>query len=211
MLMIDEHTLGPALEELRTISPLIRRILNTHGNPPPWRREPGFASLVYTILEQQVSLASARAVYERLLGVVVELTPSQFNSIDDQTLRTIGFSRQKTSYCQDVAARVQSGRLNLDSLTGASDDTVRRILTEIRGIGPWTADVYLLHSLGRPDVWPTGDLALRIAVGEELDLVNRPSEQELELIGDEFRPWRSVAARVFWHGYLTRRGVGEVT
>ena len=94
------------MDELCSVSPLIGRLRAAYGAPPPWRREPGFASLVYTILEQQVSLASARAVYVRLLGIVEDLTPSRFNSIDDQRLRAIGFSRQKTECCRDVATRV---------------------------------------------------------------------------------------------------------
>ena len=209
--IIDEDSLAGALAELRTISPLIGRLLETYGNPPAWRREPGFASLVYTILEQQVSLASARAVYERLLVTVGVLTPARFRTVSDKTLRDIGFSRQKTEYCRNLAELVETREINLEALTDAADETVRRILTDIRGIGPWTADIYLLHSLGRPDIWPTGDLALRIAVQEELDHSEQPNEQELQEIGAEFRPWRSVAARVFWHGYLTRRGIVEVT
>jgi DNA-3-methyladenine glycosylase II len=209
--IIDKKSLGLALHELRLISPLIGRVIDTYGSPPAWRRAPGFASLVYTILEQQVSLASARAVYERLLAAASELTPETFNRFDDQALRAMGFSRQKTAYCRDVATRVQNGELDLEALADEGDEVVRQVLVSIRGIGPWTADIYLLHSLGRPDIWPTGDLALRIAVQEELNLSDRPSEKDVEEIGAEFRPWRSVAARVFWHGYLTRRGIGEVT
>jgi DNA-3-methyladenine glycosylase II len=209
--IVDSSSLSSALTELCAISPVIGRMVTAYGSPPAWRREPGFASLVYTILEQQVSLASARAVYERLVGLAGDLTAARFITFDDQTLRGIGFSRQKTEYCRDVAVRVHSGRLDLEALTDLADETVRGVLTEIRGIGPWTADIYLLHSLGRPNVWPTGDLALRIAVQEELSLADRPSEHDLEEMGAEFEPWRSVAARVFWHGYLTRRGIGEVT
>ena len=186
-------------------------MLETYGMPPVWRREPGFASLIYTILEQQVSLASARAVYERLVAITGELTPERFSATDDRALRGIGFSRQKSAYCRDVANRMVSGELDLDSLADAPDAIVREELMAIHGIGPWTADVYLLHSLGRPDIWPIGDLALRIAVQEELGLTDRPGGDRLESIGQEFRPWRSVAARLFWHGYLTRRGIGEVT
>jgi len=190
---------------------VIRRVVERHGRPHPWRREPGFASLVYTILEQQVSLASARAVYERLVAVTGTLTAESFSRVSDETLRSIGFSRQKTDYCRGLARELMTGRLDLRALGSAPDETVREVLTGLRGIGQWTADIYLLHSLGRRDVWPTGDLALRVAVGEEFDLEMPPVAAELEEIGRGFVPLRSVAARVFWQGYLSRRGIGTVT
>lgn len=174
-------------------------------------REPDFVALVYAILEQQVSLASARAVYERLLGLSGTLSPETFQSIQDKELRAIGFSRQKIEYCRGLADRILSGSLVLADLESRSDEEVREVLTGIRGIGHWTAEVYLLHSLGRPDVWPVGDLALQVAVQEELGLGTRPSQDELFAVGEEFRPLRSVAARVFWQGYLIRRGIREVT
>ncbi len=209
--LIDETTFESVLEKLALEAPLVARIIDAYGAPPLWRREPGFSSLVYAIIEQQVSLASARAVYERLLDAVGDLTPARFLALDPATLRSVGFSRRKTDYCAGLARCIVSGRLDLDRLALADDDAVRRELTAIRGIGRWTADVYLLHSLGRPDVWPVGDLALKVAVRETLDLARRPTEEELVGIGRPFRPWRSVAARVFWHAYLSRRGVVEVT
>ena len=207
---VNSRTLGAALEKLERSSPTIRKMTKLYGSPPAWRREPGFASLVYTILEQQVSLASARAVYERLLAIG-PLTPKRISALSDGDLRAIGFSRQKISYCKNLAKLVSNRALDLDRFGGLDDETIRTTLIAIKGIGPWTADVYLLHSLGRPDIWPTGDLALRIAAQEALELDHRPSEDELLEIGEEFRPWRSIAARVFWHGYLTRRGITQVT
>lgn len=190
---------------------MIRRIVDRHGMPPAWRREPGFSSLVYAIIEQQVSLASARAVYERLVAAAGDLTAGRFMEISPEELRALGFSRQKIEYCRGLAEEIISGRLDLPALDTAPDRTIRETLTAIRGIGSWTADVYLLHSLGRPDVWPTGDLALRVAIQEELGMPERPSQSQVEELGEQFRPLRSVAARVFWHGYLCRRGIGEVT
>ena len=209
--IINEQTLAPALEDLREKSRLIDALVETYGTPPAWRREPGFASLIYAILEQQVSLASAKAVYQRLLEVTGGLTPASLLSLTDTGLRDIGFSRQKTEYCRLLARAVGSGALDLDSLTGADDDSVRGALVSHKGIGTWTADVYLLHSLGRPDVWPVGDLALRIAVAEKLALDPRPTESEMYVLGEAFVPWRSVAALVFWNGYLTRRGIVAVS
>ena len=207
--ILNHDTLGAALAELEEASPTIRRMTELYGAPPAWRREPGFASLVYTILEQQVSLASARAVYERLLAIG-PITPKKTLELNDSELRAIGFSRQKISYCKNLALLVSENTLDLERLTDLGDESVRSTLIAIKGIGPWTADIYLLHSLGRPDIWPVGDLALRIAAEESLELQHRPTEEELLEIGEEFRPWRSVAARVFWHGYLTRRGISEV-
>ena len=210
-LILNEQTLATAVETLRAQSPVIDRVAAQYGMPHPWMRKADFAALVYAIIEQQVSLASARAVYERVLTHVGELTPEAFRSISDAELRAIGFSRQKTGYCKGLAETILSGDLDLDAFESASDEEVREELTAIKGIGNWTADVYLLHSLGRPDVWPVGDLALQIAVQEELELPGRPSQQELLEIGEEFRPLRSVAARVFWQGYLVRRGINQVT
>ena len=207
VLILDARTIGVALEKLNSASPTMRLLTGTYGSPPAWRREPGFASLAYAILEQQVSLASARAVYERLLKRVGDLTAASFLTVTDAELRSLGFSRQKSECVKTTADLVAEKQLDLESLADEDDETVRRNLMAIKGIGPWTADVYLLHSLGRPDVWPTGDLALRVAVQESIGLDDRPSQTELLAIGEAFRPWRSVAARVFWHAYLTRRGL----
>lgn len=185
--------------------------MSQHGVPPAWRREPGFGSLVYAIIEQQVSLAAARAIYERLVAQAGDLTAERFAAVSEEELRAIGFSRRKIEYCRGLAHQIVSCALDLADLDTAPDRTIRETLTALRGIGDWTADVYLLHSLGRPDVWPVGDLALRIAIQEELGLHARPSHSEVAEIGEAFRPWRSVAARVFWHGYLCRRGIAEVT
>jgi DNA-3-methyladenine glycosylase II len=208
---IDATTMALALSELSQKSLLINNIVSTLGSPPLWRREPGFSSLVYTILEQQVSLASAKAAYDKLLRAVGTLTPETFLRLDDSELRLAGFSRQKTNYCRILSHQIVRRELDLVALNDKSDDDIRDALTAVKGIGKWTANIYLLHSLGRPDVWPTGDLALRVAAMEILGMEDRPSEQQLQTLGDEFRPWRSVAARVFWHSYLSKRGISEVS
>lgn len=208
---ITTESIPTRVAELTASSELLRSIVSRYGMPPAWRREPGFSSLVYAIIEQQVSLASARAVYERLVAAAGDLTAGRFLELRVDELRALGFSRQKIEYCRGLAAEIVSGRLDLPALDTAPDQTIRERLTAIRGIGSWTADVYLLHSLGRPDVWPTGDLALRVAIQEELGMPERPSQSEVAELGEQFRPRRSVAARVFWHGYLCRRGVREVT
>jgi DNA-3-methyladenine glycosylase II len=210
-LIIDECTLPDAVARLASRSPLIRSIVDEYGQPLPWRREPGFASLVYAIVEQQVSLAAARAIYDRLVAVAGALTAERFLELTDTELRSVGFSGRKIEYCRILAEGEISRRLDFRELGRLPDEAVRDRLTALKGIGRWTADVYLLHSLGRPDVWPVGDLALKAAVQEALGLPARPTEGELDAIGCEFVPLRSVAARVFWHRYLVLRGVTDVT
>ena len=167
-----------------------------------WAREPGFASLIYIILEQQVSLASARAAYERLQKVVLPFTPKRFLELDDAVLKTIGFSRQKTAYGRHLAGAVVGRHLDLDVLDMLDDMRARSELTRVKGIGPWTADIYLLTALRRPDIWPKEDLALAVATQEVKRLPARPTPHELDALGAVWKPWRSVAARLLWHYYL---------
>ncbi len=183
----------------------LARILDELGKPPLWLREPGFPTLLYIILEQQVSLASAKAAYDRLLIAVSPLTPPAFLELDDITLKKIGFSRQKTAYGRHLAKAIVTDRLNLESLTESDDATVRIKLTDIKGIGPWTANIYLLMALRRPDIWPGSDLALAEAVKQVKRLSVRPSPAELETIAAVWRPWRAIAARILWHYYLSQR------
>ncbi|HYP53795.1 MAG TPA: hypothetical protein VEQ42_09670 [Pyrinomonadaceae bacterium] len=172
-----------------------------------WAREPGFPTLVRIILEQQVSLASARAAFERLLAAAgPPLTPQKFLALDDDALRAAGFSRQKTAYGRELAAALTSGRLDLARVARLGDEEARAELTRVKGVGRWTADIYLLMALGRPDVWPSGDLALAVAAERVKRLPSRPNFVELESLGDAWRPWRAVAARILWHQYLSERG-----
>ena len=182
-------------------------IVAAHGYPPLWRREPGFGTLLHIILEQQVSVVSARAAFERLLEVAQPLTPESFLALDDATLKRVGFSRQKTRYGRALAAAVGAGELSLGGLETLPDDAVRRELTRIVGIGNWTADIYLMMALGRRDVWPQGDLALAVAVKEVKGLASRPRSDELSALAETWQPYRAVAARLFWHYYLSRERV----
>ncbi len=170
-----------------------------------WMREPGFPTLVLTILEQQVSLASAKAAYDKLLAEIDRLEPEAFLGLDDELLRRMGFSRQKTRYCRILAAAVRDGELPLESLPVMSEERVRAELERLTGIGRWTSDVYLLMALGRPDIWPVGDLALAIAIKDVKGLSARPRPSEMETLAEGWRPWRAVAARVLWHHYLSER------
>jgi DNA-3-methyladenine glycosylase II len=166
--------------------------------------EPGFPTLIHLILQQQVSLASARAAFDRLLAEVSPLTPERFLELKDGQIKSIGFSRQKTEYGRILARALVEGQLDLLTLETMEDGAVRAALVQLKGIGPWTADIYLLMALRRPDIWPNGDLALAIAVQRLKGLATRPTPEELEAIGEEWRPWRAVAARMLWHFYLSK-------
>jgi len=181
-------------------------VVKTYGQPPLWVREPGFAALVYIILEQQVSLASARAAFGRLKAAANPLTPRRFLKLTDLELRRIGFSRQKTLYTRLLAESLAYRYFDLRDLDDLHDDSARKMLVAFKGIGRWTADIYLLSALRRPDIWPTGDLALATAVQEVKRLRVRPSPEKLEALSAPWKPWRAVAARLFWHAYLSKRG-----
>lgn len=191
-----------ALHVLKDRDPDLGGILETLGPPPLWKRDPGFSTLVQIILEQQVSLASARAAFQKLMQTVPVLTPEEFLKLDLKTLKQVGFSRQKAHYCRHLAESIISGSLNLEGLRKMDDDQARAELIRIKGIGRWTADIYLLVALRRPDIWPVGDLALTAAVQQVKGLKTRPSLQELETLSLTWEPWRAVAARIFWHHYL---------
>jgi DNA-3-methyladenine glycosylase II len=196
-------TLPDALADLTGRDLRLARIVAEFGPPPLWARKPGFPTLLRIILEQQVSLASARAAFDRLLAVATPLTPERFLELDDVTLKTAGFSRQKTRYGRELARAILSGDLDLAALAALDDHAVHAELTKIVGIGRWTADIYLLMALCRPDAWPAGDLALAIAARGAFDLPSVPSPSELTALGEPWRPWRAVAARILWHFYLS--------
>ena len=181
-------------------------VVKTYGQPPLWVREPGFPTLVYIILEQQVSLASARAAFARLKTAANPLTPERFLKLTDVELLRIGFSRQKALYSRLLAESLARRYFDLRDLLQLRDDSARNMLIAFKGIGRWTADIYLMSALRRPDIWPTGDLALATAVQEVKRLRKRPSPGKLEALSIPWRPWRAVAARLFWHAYLSKRG-----
>jgi DNA-3-methyladenine glycosylase II len=203
---LDGATLRRAARDLASRDPVLGRLHAAQGTPPLWARQPSFGSLVHIILEQQVSLGSARAAHDRLRAACGgRVTPAALARLDDATLRAIGFSRQKAGYARDLALAVGTGRLPLSALTGTPDQAVRDALMAQRGIGPWTADIYLVMALRRPDVWPRGDLALRASIRDAWRLAGSPDDDEAATMADAWRPWRSVAARMLWQGYLVSR------
>ena len=199
---LTERSFKKGLNVLIRNDPELAKVVEDCGPPPLWKRKPGFATLVHIILEQQVSLASARATLNKLMYAVSPLTPEKFLQQDDKTLKAFGFSRQKTAYCRNLAESMISGRLELKRLYSKTDNQVRRKLMEIKGIGRWTADIYLLMVLRRPDIWPVGDLALVSAIQKLKQLPARPGPDEINTLAAGWKPWRAVAARILWHYYL---------
>lgn len=183
----------------------LRRIYKTHGVPPIWSRRPGFSTLLHIVLEQQVSLVSARAMFERLKRNVDPFTPENFINRGELYLRSLGMTRQKAHYAIRVADAFNGGQLT--RLNRMNDEDARALLTSIKGIGPWTANIYLLMALRRPDIWPDGDLALASAVMKIRRMKERPSFIELARMAERWRPYRSVAARMLWQFYLAGRKV----
>lgn len=206
--IVDTDSLEHAAGDLAASDPSLARLLERNGVPPLWRRPEGFATLVLLILEQQVSLASARAAYRRLEVTTGGVTPTAFLALDQPTLSAIGFSRQKSSYGRDLAMAIEQGTFRPSELGSLPDAEATEHLLRQRGIGPWTAACYLLGALGRIDAWPTGDRALLVSMGNVLDMGRPPSRDEADAIAERWRPRRSVAARMLWHDYLA--GAPEV-
>ena len=203
--LISEETLHQGVMILGEIDADLRRITKKLGDPPLWVRPTGFDTLVQIILEQQVSLASSQAVYNRLTKNIDKLTPAVMLRFKDEELKDFGFSRQKSGYCRGMATVILDGNLRLEELEGKSDTEVRSELQNLKGIGIWSADIYLLMALRRPNVLPESDLALYIAMQEIKSLPQKPTPEEFQNLGKLWKPWRSVGARILWQYYLNRK------
>jgi DNA-3-methyladenine glycosylase II len=211
MLILNEAELQRGVRILARRDPDLARIFREYGHPPRWARAPGFPTLVHIILEQQVSLASAKAAFDRLKAACGgRVTPSRLLALSDEQMLQIGFRRQKAGYARELARAIMLRKFKPASLPAMPDEAVREALVAHKGIGPWTADIYLLMVLLRPDVWPHGDLALASAVQSAKNLSERPTYAELTEMAHAWKPWRAVAARLFWHYYLSRRGRPEI-
>lgn len=208
---LNHLTLLEGVRELAKRDKNLSRIVSIYGPPPLWEREEGFHTLIHIILEQQVSLASAQAAYNRLAEAINPLTPENFLTLSDTKLRAIGFSRQKTTYSRELANAILKGRLDIAHLQDLDDQLARDQLMKVKGIGPWTADIYLLMALRRPDIWPRGDLALEVAIQQVKGWSRRPTSEETSKMSAAWQPWRSVAARLLWHFYLSERNIGNAS
>ena len=199
---LTQTTLVKAAHQLAKRDNDLAAILKKHGPPPLWARKPGFSTLVKIILEQQVSLSSAASIFARLQHSVVPFHPARILELGETHLKLQGLTRQKTAYCLHLAQSLNDKRLRLSQLTRMSDDQVKAALMEVKGIGSWSADVYLLMALRRADIWPANDLALAIAVMKLKQLAHRPNPNQLAEMVETWRPYRSVAARMLWQYYL---------
>jgi DNA-3-methyladenine glycosylase II len=204
MSLIDETNLPKIARKLAKQDEHLRVVVEMYGPPPLWAREPGFATLLQIILEQQVSLASAKACFDKLSGRVGTVTPESILHSTDTHLRSDGFSRQKTAYARHLANALVNKHIDLDVLNTLGDADVRTELIKLKGIGQWTSDIYLLMALGRPDVMPKGDIALHTA-WHKLSGEPKPLADEFLEVAERWRPYRSVAARMLWHFYLSER------
>jgi DNA-3-methyladenine glycosylase II len=199
---LDDDSLRAGVDRLVARDTDLAGIVARHGPPPLWAREPGFATLVHIILEQQVSLRSAEAAMGRLVAAAGEVSAAAIVAAGSERLLPAGLTRQKTRYLLGLSEGVLDGRLDLDALALADDQTARQQLLGFAGIGPWTADIYLLMALGRPDIWPVGDLALATAVRRAKRRASVPRSEEQLGMAEMWRPLRAVAARILWHSYL---------
>ena len=196
-----DETLRPALEALAACDPDIARHYAHCGLPPERRQPAGFAGLVRIIAAQQVSAASAGAIIGRLEAKLHPCTPEGFLELDEAALKAIGLSRPKMRYCRALAEDLLAGRIDLPGLVDMNDEAAIEHLVRAKGIGVWSAEVYLLFALRRPDVWPADDLAVQVAVQRVKGLKARPGRAEMRALAEPWRPHRSAAARFMWHAY----------
>lgn len=205
IITLNEQNLTSICKKLARTDADLARIFATYGRPPLWQREANFATLVHIILEQQVSLASALSAFNKLKDRIGEVTPAGVLALSDEEMKAVYFSRQKTVYARELARSVAGGILDLPSLENLSDADAKHELKKIKGIGDWTADIYLLMAMLRADVMPKGDLALHVAWKKLTDLEHAPSSDEFQQISEKWKPYRAVAARLLWHFYLSEK------
>lgn len=186
-------------------------VIKQYGLPPMWTRPATFQTLILTILEQQVSLASAFAAFKKLKEKIGFVTPSKILRLTDEELRACYFSRQKIIYARILAEAIVSKKIILKKLNSAHEDEVRSTLKQLKGIGDWTVDVYLMHALQRTDLFPLGDIALINSMKEVKKLPAHTTKDEMLTIAENWRPYRTIAAMILWHAYIQKRGIKIVS
>lgn len=202
---LNNRSLKTACSELAALDPHLAIVLETYGTPPLWDRPAGFGTLLNIILEQQVSLASAKACFDKLAAHLGDVTPDKLLTVNDADLKKIGFSHQKAAYARYLSEAIIEKRIDLDALHELPDADVKAELIKLKGVGEWTSDVYLLMAMLRPDVMPRGDIALHAAYQKLTGADKRPGSDAFVAMADKWKPFRSVAARLLWHFYLSER------
>ena len=192
---------------LARVEPGFKAILDLYGYPPLWSRPPAFATLIHIILEHQVSLASAKAAFDKLKNKIGIITPARLLRLSDSEMRSCYFSRQKMGYARDLAKAILSKKLVLKKLNSLSDEAIRVELKKVKGIGDWTVDVYLLFALQRADIFPLGDLAMIKALKEIKALPKDMSRMEILKMSQSWKPNRSIATMLLWHHYIKTRNL----
>ncbi len=204
--LFDATNFHQLCDKLARQDDILKNILDKYGYPPLWGRVPDFQALIHIILEQQVSLASARAALNKLVEKVGPVTPQKLLALGDEELKACYFSRQKIGYAKHLAVSVLEGQLVIDALSTMDDEEVRHQLKKIKGIGDWTADVFLMMALHRCDLFPTGDIALVNSVRHEMNALHLSKDEILNL-SQQWKPYRTIAAFLFWHAYIQRKGI----
>ncbi len=206
-LTFDQQNFHSICDKLARKDRHLFTIIRQHGYPPVWTRKGNFQTLIHIILEQQVSLASARAALNKLKERIGTITPKKLLALSDEELKACYFSRQKTVYARCLAAAIASKQIILKSFSDLNDAEIRQQLKAIKGIGDWTVDVYLLFALQRTDIFPVGDLAMVNALKEVKQLSKETKREELLKLAERWKPYRSIATMLFWHYYIQKRGI----
>jgi DNA-3-methyladenine glycosylase II len=206
-LTFDQQNFHSICDKLARKDKHLSAIIRQYGYPPIWTRKGNFQTLIHIILEQQVSLASARAALNKLKEKIGTITPKKLLILSDRELKACYFSRQKTVYARCLANAIVSKQIILKNFADLDDAEIRGQLKAIKGIGDWTVDVYLLFALQRTDIFPLGDLAMVNAFKEVKQLSKETKQEELLKLAERWKPYRSIATMLFWHYYIQKRGI----
>lgn len=207
IIRFDKDNFRSLCDQLARKDKDLRAIIREHGHPPMWTRPATFQTLTLTILEQQVSLAAAYAAFKKLKEKIGLVTPAKLLSLSDEEMRACYFTRQKMGYARGLAEAILSKQLQLKKLHQLPDEEVRNELKKLKGIGDWTADVYLMHALQRTDLFPLGDIALVNSLKHIKQLPAHISKEEMLLIAEPWRPYRTIASMILWHAYIKRKNI----
>jgi DNA-3-methyladenine glycosylase II len=204
-----EADIAEGVEWLVAREPRFRLVIDTHGHPPLRRAEGGLPGLLRIITEQMISLQAADAIWQRLARELAPLDPPAILRRRHATLMKLGLSGAKSRTFHALARAAHKGEFQVESLHQEADDAVITALVALPGIGPWTAEIYVLSCMGRADAWPTGDLALQAAAAHLLGLEKRPDARTMTSLAEAWRPWRAVAARLLWSHYRSLKGLPQ--